>query len=86
MVGDVNYAVTFGFIIVSSNLTGATDHLKRKCPLKEDIERGAAVARKEGEITGADEDAYIERIRLENQKLPSVTKSPIKKKPKIVKF
>jgi hypothetical protein len=67
-------------------LTGATDHLKRKCPQKEDIERGAAVARREGEITGADEDAYIERIRAETGKRKPSIQPPVKKKPKIVKF
>lgn len=67
-------------------MTGATDHLKRKCPQKEDIERGAVVARKEGEITGADEDAYIEKIRSENRKSTPSSKPPVKKKPKIVKF
>jgi hypothetical protein len=66
---------------------GGTDHLKKKCPQKEDIERGAVVARKAGDITGADEDAYHEMIRNEGKrKVPPMTSIPVKKKPKVVKF
>ena len=70
-------------------MTGATDHLKRKCPQKEAIERGVVVAREEGSITGADEDAYHERLREENRRIEkpaSVPTAPVKKKPKVVKF
>ena len=69
-------------------MTGATDHLKRQCPQKEAIERGAVVALKDGAVSGADEDAYHEKLRAEITKsraAPSTT-SPAKKKPKIVKF
>jgi hypothetical protein len=60
--------------------------MKKKCPQKEDIERGVVVARKEGEVTGADEDAYHEMLRDESKrKLPSMSK-PVKKKPKVVNF
>lgn len=86
MVGDVNYVVLINRVYDISNLTGATDHLKRKCPQKEDIERGVVVARKEGEVTGADEDAYIEKIREESRKQKPSTAPPVKKKPKVVKF
>ena len=70
-------------------MTGATDHLKRQCPQKEAIERGAVIARKEGAVSGADEDAYHEKLRAEIAKAkvtPSTTMTPVKKKPKIVKF
>ena len=47
------------------------------------------MARKEGAISGADEDAYHEKLREENQNLKKVVYVPgipIKKKPKVVKF
>jgi hypothetical protein len=70
-------------------LPGATDHLKRQCPQKEAIERGAVVARREGDMSGADEDVYHEKLRAEIAKAkaaPSTTITRVKKKPKIVKF
>jgi hypothetical protein len=62
--------------------------MKRKCPQKEAIERGAVVARKDGETTGADEDAYHEKLREENTKpkTTAVKSGSVKKKPKVVKF
>lgn len=69
-------------------MIGATDHLKRQCPQKEAIEMGVVVAREEGAVSGADEDAYHEKLRAEMTKVkvaPSTT-TPVKKKPKIVKF
>ena len=49
---------------------------------------GAVVAREEGAISGADEDAYHEKLRAEIEKARAApsTKTPLKKKPKIVKF
>jgi hypothetical protein len=47
------------------------------------------VARKEGAVTGGDEDAYHEKLRAENeQKRQAVfnAKPPLKKKPKVVNF
>ena len=46
------------------------------------------MARKDGETTGADEDAYHEKLREENtkQKTAVVKSGPVKKKPKVVKF
>jgi hypothetical protein len=70
-------------------MAGGTDHLKRKCPQKEEIERGAVVARTEGAVTGADEDVYHEKLREEMSrptKPMSVKPTSVKKKPKIVKF
>ena len=68
-------------------IKGGTDHKKAKCPQKEDIERGAAVAWKPGAVTGADEDAYHEMIRESNKrKPPPSSAAPVKKKPKVVKF
>lgn len=49
---------------------------------------GVVVARKEGAVSGADEDAYHEKLRAEMTKVkvaPSTT-TLVKKKPKIVKF
>jgi len=70
-------------------LTGDTDHLKRQCPQKEAIERGVVVSRKDGAVSGADEDAYHEKLRAEITKAraaPSTMTWPVKKKPKIVMF
>jgi len=68
-------------------LTGATDHLKRKCPQKEAIEQGAVAARNPNATTGADEDVYHERLRAEllqkNVARPTVVP---KRKPKVVTF
>jgi hypothetical protein len=60
--------------------------LKKQCPQKEDIERGAVISRKEGETTGADEDAYHELLRQENKRKNPPTSTPIKKRPKVVNF
>jgi zinc finger CCHC domain-containing protein 9 len=71
---------------------GATDHLKRQCPQKEAIERGAVVARNPHATDGADEDAYHEKLRAELQSTrkagPPLTVPPgtKKKKPKVVNF
>jgi len=67
-------------------ITGATDHLKKKCPQKEEIERGAVVAWKEGDVTGADEDVFHEMMRHESKRKAPSTSTPVKKKPKVVKF
>lgn len=52
------------------------------------MERGVAVARKDGEITGADEDAYHEKLRDERLRKMARPRQlePVKKKPKIVNF
>jgi hypothetical protein len=88
MVVAVNCAASLLHILFL--MKGATDHLKRKCLQKEAIERAIVVARKEGAITGGDEDAYHEKLRDENrQKQDSVVlraKPPLKKKPKVVNF
>lgn len=53
------------------------------------------VARKDGETTGADEDAYHEKLREERvqeraaavqKRAAAVQPGPVKKKPKVVKF
>jgi hypothetical protein len=84
----VSYVVSVHYL--AWLMTGATDHLKSKCPQKEAIEQGAVVARKENETAGADEDAYHEKLRFEESqrraKLADVKLSAIKKRPKIVKF
>jgi hypothetical protein len=69
-------------------MTGATDHLKRSCPQKEEMERVVAVARKDGDM-GADEDAYHEKLRTEDKVRkgrPGREGQPLKKKPKVVNF
>lgn len=53
------------------------------------MERGVAVARKDGEITGADEDAYHEKLRDDERSRKMARPrqlEPVKKKPKIVNF
>ena len=63
--------------------------MKRKCPQKDEIERGAVVARAEGAVTGADEDVYHEKLREEMARpvKPVPVKSTlVKKRAKIVNF
>ena len=71
-------------------MIGATDHFKKKCPQKEAIAQAPVVARRENEATGADEDAYHEKLREEQKqrltKLIETRMLATKKKPKIVKF
>lgn len=72
-----------------TKLTGATDHLKSKCPQKEAIERGAVAARNPDSTTGADEDVYHEKLRAEFSaatKNISRPKVAPKKRPKVVNF
>jgi len=71
-----------------TKLTGATDHLKRKCPQKEAIERGAVAARNPDATTGADEDVYHEKLRAELLQAKNVSRPTVqkKRKPKVVNF
>jgi hypothetical protein len=71
-----------------TKLTGATDHLKHKCPQKEAIERGAVAARNPNATTGADENVYHEKLRAELLQLKKVARPTVqeKRKPKVVSF
>ena len=71
-----------------TKLTGATDHLRRKCPQKEAIERGAVAARNPDATTGADEDIYHEKLRAELLQSKNVARPTVqgKRKPKVVSF
>ena len=79
----LRYSTAFYQVLM---LAGATDHLKRKCPQKEEFERTIVVARKEGQVTGGDEDAYHEKLREQVESRSRASMQPLKKKPKIVKF
>jgi 3-methyladenine DNA glycosylase Tag len=60
--------------------------MKKKCPQKEAIERGIVVARKQDATTGADEDAYHEKLREEIKKAGFGMATIAKKRRKIVNF
>jgi zinc finger CCHC domain-containing protein 9 len=68
-------------------IAGATDHLKKQCPQKDELEKAIATVGRVG-VDNPDEDGYHEKLRGEVTKKRRSAKDfpPRKKKPKVVVF